>query len=177
VRSYNTLDNTRAGRGPLALLISALGTIAGFGDEHRITTSSVRPTRRSVSRGTRSHETAALATATITIDREADVYFEGITGTIVRGTVECSRPVTQPLRLAVTAHQKGPHGTIVRGYHEVPVVYSASPQPWAILIAPSLGGESFKYGKARVAVAMLGTPGELLPATTSRSVRFVPGIF
>ena len=125
---------------------------------------------------TRSLESAALATAKLTIDREADVYFEGITGIIVRGSVECSRTVA-PARLGVTVHQKGPHGTIVRGYHEVPVPGAASPQPWAILVAPSLGVDSFKYGKARVAVTMLGTPGEVMPALASRSVRLVPGIF
>lgn len=138
MRSYNTLHNTRAGRGPLAALLSA--------------------------------------PVTLTIDREADVYFEGLTGVIVRGSVECSRTAAQA-RLAVTVHQKGPHGIIVRGYHEMPVPCAAPLQPWAILVAPSLGVDSFKYGKARVAVTLLGTPGEVMPAMASRSVRLVPGIF
>ena len=118
----------------------------------------------------------ALATAALTIDREADVYFDGLTGVIVRGSVECSRTIVQA-RLGVTVHQKGPHGTVVRGYHEVPVPCAAPLQPWAILVAPSLGVDSFRYGKARVAVTLLGTSGEVEPAMASRSVRLVPGIF
>jgi len=126
--------------------------------------------------GTRSLETAALAPATLTIDREADVYFEGLTGVIVRGSVKCARTVAQA-RLGVTVHQKGLRGTIVRGYHEVSVPCAAPLQSWAILVAPSLGVDSFRYGKARVAVTLLGTPGEVMPAMASRSVRLVPGIF
>jgi hypothetical protein len=169
--------DTRAGRGPLAALLTALATIAGLADDHRVATPSLHPTPRRALADIRSRESATLTTVKITIDREADVYVEGISGLIVRGEVACSRTVIDPLVLGITVHQKGPRGTIVRGHHEVSVLCAASPQPWAILIAPSVGGEAFNYGKATVAITTLGTPDEVRPAMASRWVRLVPGIF
>ena len=165
----------RAGRAPIAILATALVTlaVAACADDSLSTAPAANPNTRAVA----ARDDATLASdstlITFTVDREGKFFSNGYASTTA--TFSCSRNLGETFTVRVTLQQDQKGGALVSS-GQYGLTCPAQAQTSVFFVPPMADGRTFKRGKAIATFEIVEiVDGEplVIRSITSRAVRLV----
>ena len=162
----------RAGRAPIAILATALVTLAvgACADDSLSTAPAAHPNTRAVA----AREAAALASdstlLTFTVDREGRFFSNGYAS--ATATFSCSRILGEIFTVRVTLQQDQKGNALVSSA-QYGLTCPPQAQTSVFFVPPIADGRAFKRGKAIATFEIVDGSPLVIRSTTSRAVRLV----